>query len=1008
MKKTIAIIALSYIILLFNFNEAKAQNISDKTRSEISSYLTDIANKEVRVLQVKIDSVTVKNKTVSLFAGVNLSYIPFTKKGVDQIYSDIKKILPNEYSKYKIEIITDTQNIENLIPANRDKKDLFVNKVNKPLVSNTSKIYTPNKGLLNKHLAIWQSHGWYYEQKLTRWEWQRARIFQTVEDLYTQSYVLPYLVPMLENAGANVLIPRERDIQKFEIIVDNDNCSGNSIYRENSGKENWIEGTLPGFAHTKKFYLDGENPFTLGSFKQSKTITNGQESLTEWIPDIPEKGEYAVYVSYKTLPNSTDDALYSVHHAGGITNFKVNQQMGSGTWIFLGFFTFDEGISAENKVTLSNKSQKAGRIVTADAIKIGGGMGNIARLPHESGVVTDNTKSSESINEVTARKLPKIDYQPEVSGYPRYTEGARYWLQWAGIPDSIYSKSEGKNDYTDDYQSRGFWVNYISGGSSVSPTTEGLGIPIDLAMAFHSDAGTTYNDSIIGTLGICLTHTNDGKFDNGKSRWTSRDLTNMIMDEIVQDIRMEYEPDWTRRQIWNRSYSEARTPNVPTMLLELLSHQNFADMRYGLDPRFRFTVSRSIYKGMLKFLAQQYGTDYVVQPLPVKSFSTEFIGDTKISLNWIPVDDPTEPTATPSKYIVYTRIDDNDFDNGQIVENPNSIITIEKDKIYSFKIAAINDGGESFPSEILSVCRKSDEKGLVLVANGFERISAPFSFVSTDSIGGFLDFIDHGVPDKVEYNYIGSQYEFRREIPWMDDDAAGFGASNGNYEATTVAGNTFDYPSIHGKSIAKAGYSFASTSSQAIANGQISINEYKLVDLILGKQKQTKIGRGVHPAEFKTFPKELQEKITQYCNQGGNIFVSGAFVASDLWDTELPLKEDQEFANKTLKYQWRVDRAAVTGKVKSVASPFPMISGNYEFYTKPNSISYAVESPDALEPYGENSYTVFRYSENNLSAGIASDNGYKTCIIGFPFEAIKDSREKDKLMNDILQFMFGK
>ena len=34
------------------------------------------------------------------------------------------------------------------------------------------------------------------------------------------------------------------------------------------------------------------------------------------------------------------------------------------------------------------------------------------------------------------------------------------------------------------------------------------------------------------------------------------------------------------------------------MLLELLSHQNFADMRYGSDPRFKFLVSRAIYKGI--------------------------------------------------------------------------------------------------------------------------------------------------------------------------------------------------------------------------------------------------------------------------------------------------------------------------------------------------------------------------------------------------------------------------
>ena len=50
------------------------------------------------------------------------------------------------------------------------------------------------------------------------------------------------------------------------------------------------------------------------------------------------------------------------------------------------------------------------------------------------------------------------------------------------------------------------------------------------------------------------------------------------------------------------------------MLLELLSHQNFADMRYGLDPSFRFDVSRAVYKGVLRYLASQYATDYVVQP----------------------------------------------------------------------------------------------------------------------------------------------------------------------------------------------------------------------------------------------------------------------------------------------------------------------------------------------------------------------------------------------------------
>ena len=46
------------------------------------------------------------------------------------------------------------------------------------------------------------------------------------------------------------------------------------------------------------------------------------------------------------------------------------------------------------------------------------------------------------------------------------------------------------------------------------------------------------------------------------------------------------------------------------MLLELLSHQNLADQSYGLDPRFRFHVSRAVYKGILKYLSYNSGSEY--------------------------------------------------------------------------------------------------------------------------------------------------------------------------------------------------------------------------------------------------------------------------------------------------------------------------------------------------------------------------------------------------------------
>lgn len=186
------------------------------------------------------------------------------------------------------------------------------------------------------------------------------------------------------------------------------------------------------------------------------------------------------------------------------------------------------------------------------------------------------------------------------------------------------------------------------------------------------------------------------------------------------------------------------------------------------------------------------------------------------------------------------------------------------------------------------------------------------------------------------------------------------------------------------------------------------MEEYPLVDLILGKQKQTKIGRGVFPVEFKTFPKELQNKLSAYCQQGGNIFASGSYIASDLWDTAEADDEDRRFAEDILKYKWRVGRATLTGWVKSVASPFPTLSmESFMFYQQLNSLSYAVQSPDAIEPAGEDAYTIFRYSENNLSAGVVFDGSYRTCILGFPFETIENDSQRDSLMKRILNFMFN-
>lgn len=928
--------------------------------------------------RVKVNKVNINTNTRHITVTFNeaAQYIPFTAESLEAFRSDILAALGAQYAGYSVTLKTNDFNLSDLT--------LFATKRNVgpterlPFIVEENGVAAP-AGLQGANIAMWQSHGWYFEPKLNRWEWQRARIFQTVEDLYTQSYVMPYLMPMLENAGAYVMSPRERDTNTHEIIIDNDGAQATGTYAEQGG---WGNAGV-GFAYLTPTITVGQNPFREGTARKSP-VNNGEQSAATatWSADIPERGQYAVYVSYATLPNSTPAARYTVHAADGDHRYSVNQRMGGGTWIYLGHLPFNAG--EQTIVELSNAGDDARTIVTADAVKIGGGMGNVARI--------------------VATPRDSIDYGYVLSNYPRFTEAARYFMQWAGVPDSVYTPTANENDYTDDYRARGLWVNWLTGGSSMLPDREGLNIPIDLSFAFHSDAGTTMNDSIIGTLGIYSTA--GDTLGNGSSRLASRDLTDLIMTGIVDDIRANYEPNWTRRGMWDKTYFEARVPAVPAMLLELLSHQNFADMGYGLDPTFRFTVSRAIYKGMLRFLAQRDGRPYVVQPLPVHAFAIAKSGSNQYTLTWQPTPDAAEPTAEPTYYIIEERTGlDGAF--RQIATSPTASYTYTAgdSDIHSFRIIAANDGGVAFPSEILALCDMPGEP--VLIVNGFTRLSAPDRFDSGE-IAGFYDVRDHGVPYMNDISFIGSQFEFRRNIPWMDDDAAGFGASRANYEDQVIAGNTFDYPAVHGAAIAACGRGFISTSVEAFIASDVQAS---VVDLILGKQKEIQRGRGAYGTVYKAFPSALQTRMAEMASRGTAFFVSGSYVATDIWDNPFSSEEtaaaDKAFAQSVLGFNWRVGQASVTGEAYQVGTRFKdFTSGEYAFSNTLNPEMYAVESPDSFYPAnGETTATFMRYSENNLIAGtVMAAPSHRAVVIGFPFETIKSGQERTNLMRQILGF----
>ncbi len=876
-----------------------------------------------------------------------------------------------------------------------------------PLVVQSDRPWIQESSLFGRHVAVWPSHGWYYEGRLDRWEWQRARLFQTVEDLFPMAFVVPYLAPMLERAGAYVHMPRERDVQPNEVVVDNDGHTitsrpdltpwndldhptestgnGNRYLEVAELEEAWRTGDGRGVAPLDT--LRRENPFQSGSHRVSQTAQMATASVS-WIPDIPEDGMYAVHVSYGRSENPTADAHYTIHHQGGSSHVLVDQRMMNGTWVYVGTFPFGVGQRPESgRVVLSNESATPGNTVSADAVRFGGGMGSVAR-------------------------------NGQLSGRPRFTEGARYYLQYAGFPDTlVYNVTETENDYVDDYQSRAEWVNYLHGaplGPNKDRGSEGLGVPVDVSIAFHTDAGITKSDATIGTLMIYSSTGMEGEraFPSGFSRFANRDYGDVMQTEIVDDIRALYDTTWTRRAIWDRDYSEAVRPNVPGVLLELLSHQNFADMRFGLDPRFRFDVARSIYKSTVRFLGDQYGFDPVIQPLPPDHLQARW-QDGSIELSWKAVQDPLEPTAVPEAFIVYTRTSESGFDNGRLVKGTSFAIEgARAGVVYGFRVAAVNAGGESAPSETVAAARASSSNGptpKALIVSAFDRISAPGT-IEAGSFRGFAGWVDEGVADGYDLSYVGDQYDFDVDSPWLDDDSPGHGASWSTWETKALVGNTKDYPMIHARALLAAGLSSETVSDEVFelmgGSGVLpDPNDLALLTMIFGEEKTTH-GPGER-TDFAVLPQPTQDALKAFLDAGIPTFLSGAHIATDAAG---PAADDSStaFMEHRLGVVWRTDRAVQNGQVNLLSGPEDNAFGagsqlpSVTFNTDAHGPVYRVEHPDALEPAGE-SEILMRYADNNMSAAVGRPG--HSVVFGFPFETILSAGERAALMRAIVRYL---
>ncbi len=129
------------------------------------------------------------------------------------------------------------------------------------------------------------------------------------------------------------------------------------------------------------FSVHQENQWNTGSYGDPwgadyrwSSTSNGTD-WARWTPDLPQAGWHDVYVWYTDGTNRAPDAVYTVHHQNGETQFTVDQTQAGGQWNQLGSFFFAAGTGGW--ITLTEEGTTPGKVVVADAVRFEPGVTGI-------------------------------------------------------------------------------------------------------------------------------------------------------------------------------------------------------------------------------------------------------------------------------------------------------------------------------------------------------------------------------------------------------------------------------------------------------------------------------------------------------------------------------------------------------------------------------------------------------------------------------------------------------
>ena len=551
----------------------------------------------------------------------------------------------------------------------------------------TSTAEQPHGALSGIVLYLSAGHGFTANASTNAWATGRGITYGMVEDMGTIDQ-LNYFALQAWKAGATIVPMRPLGYQTNEVVIDNVDTASTLASRVTYGG-NWGDTSQTDYYYGKA----GEV-----GYRWANTCATGTTAWASYRPDLPAAGEYPVYVWARPGSDRVPQ-LYRVHHAGGVTDVRVDhRQVGNG-WVWLGNFWFEAG--TEGCVNISNFSPDEEGTIIADAVRFGNGMGDISRG------------------------------KAGVSGYERELEGARYWTQRMvmdsqGLSATIYHAAGGPDQ--DDNVSAPNRMAYAM------CRTNGWSRWHRLYLSFHSNASGSQR----GCMGLYDTRVT-GTYLAGQTNLArciaNAIVTNMTLAHDRGVVATAWQQDCTRvlGSHYGEIYGGSIYAKMDNTIAEVAFHDKELDAAIMKSPTGREWLARSCLRGVLRHFVTRYASDSnltvtetYAPDAPIKVAATNS-GLNCVTVSWEMPRGTNRLSDAHTGFVVYVSTNGYAFGNPVAIssaqtEYAHKFTDLPAGNPYYFRVCATNAGGESLSSPVAGAGLSTDGSTAdVLVVDGFKR-----------------------------------------------------------------------------------------------------------------------------------------------------------------------------------------------------------------------------------------------------------------------------------------------